>query len=216
MSMRAKQTLTDEAAQVEFVPADASHPLQLEQLFPTRAPLELDLGCGDGSFLAALAAQHPERNFIGVERLLGRVRSACRKIAAQHLTNARILRTEIAHAVTSLVPHSSVAVCHIMFPDPWPKRRHHRRRTVTEDALQAVSRLLVNEGALRLTTDDRAYFDQMQHAAAAVPDLTVITDDDTTPLPRSTFETRFIERGLPIYRLVLRKASPDRCGVASQ
>lgn len=117
--MRRSKTVTDEAAQVEFLPGDATEPLDLRQLFHTVAPLELDLGCGDGSFLAALAANHPERNFLGIERLVGRVRTACRKIAAQRLTNARIIRVDIAHAVACLIPAASVEVCHVMFPDPY-------------------------------------------------------------------------------------------------
>jgi tRNA (guanine-N7-)-methyltransferase len=208
--MAGSATLSEEAAQVEFVPADAAQPLTLADMFPTSGPLEVDLGCGDGSFIAARAAEHPHRNFIGVERLVGRVRSACRKIAARHLTNARVLRVDIGQAVNALIPPASVELCHVMFPDPWPKRRHHRRRTVTPDLLQAVSRLLLHRGLLRLTTDDAAYFAQMERAAEAIPELVKVPPDIDGILPRSTFENRFAQRGVPIYRLVLRKASRDR------
>jgi tRNA (guanine-N7-)-methyltransferase len=194
---------------VEYVPPAGPQPLDLRQLFPNSGPLELDLGCGDGSFLTALAAAQPERNFLGVERLVGRVGTACRKIAARRLTNARIIRVDIGHAVTLLVPPHSVEVCHIMFPDPWPKRRHHRRRTVTTETLQAIARILTRNGVVRLTTDDAPYFAQMQQVAATVPELAVTSADDAATLPRSTFHNRFVERGLPIYRLVLRKVSPE-------
>jgi tRNA (guanine-N7-)-methyltransferase len=160
--MRRSKTITEDAARVEYVPSDPAEPLPLDALFPTPAPLELDLGCGDGSFIAALAAANPERNFLGVERLLGRVRTACRRIAAQGLTNARILRVDFAQAAATLMPPASVHVCHVMFPDPWPKRRHHVRRTVTADFVRVVSRILTPGGLLRLTTDDAAYFEQMQ------------------------------------------------------
>ena len=201
--------MTDEATRVEHVPATDTQPLNLRELFPAVAPLELDLGCGDGSFIAALAAEYPERNFIGVERMLGRVRSACRKIAARRLTNARILRVDIASAVERL-PDRSVDVCHVMFPDPWPKRRHWPRRTITSDFLRAIVRVLAAGGLLRLTTDDARYFEQMQRAAAGVRELVTVTNEDASALPASTFQSRFVERGLPIYRLVLRKVSPDR------
>ena len=208
--MRGSRSVTAESAQVEYIPADDTQPLDLSQLFPAEGPLEIDLGCGDGSFLVALAAEYPGRNFIGVERLLGRVRSACRKIAARQLPNARILRTDITRATTVLIPPASVAVGHLMFPDPWPKRRHHRRRTVTPVFLDAVHRILGEDGILRLTTDDAPYFEQMQRAAAAVPNFVDVAEDSALHVAQSTFEKRFVARGLSIYRLVLRKVSPGR------
>lgn len=208
--MRRSKTVTDEAARVEYVPADLAQTLPLGELFPTPAPLELDLGCGDGSFIAALAAANPERNYLGVELLVGRVRTACRRIAAQSLTNARILRVDIAQAAASLIPPRSVEVCHVMFPDPWPKRRHHVRRTVTGDLLHAISRILTPGGLLRLTTDDAPYFAEMHAAAAAVPAFQAVDDESAPCMPRSTFESRFVESGLPIHRLVLRNVSPPR------
>ncbi len=152
---------------------------------------------------------------VGVERMIGRVRAACRKIAARRLTNARIVRVEIGHAVTCLFPAETVDVCHIMFPDPWPKRRHHCRRTVTAELLHGITRILTPSGVLRLTTDDAPYFEQMQQAAASVPQLAGVSNDAEPPLPRSTFEMRFVNAGLPIHRLMLRKVSPLRCGDAS-
>ena len=208
--MRGRKTITAEAAQVEFVPPDDAQPLDLRQLFPNAAPLELDLGCGDGSFMVGLAAEHPERNYLGVEQLIGRVRSACTRIAARGLTNARILRVDIGHVVGVLLPPLSVDICHVMFPDPWPKRRHHRRRTVTAGFLQSIVRILSPHGIIRLTTDDAPYFAQMQQAAAAVTELAPVAVEDAATLPRSTFEMRFIEQGQPIHRLVLRKVSPER------
>ena len=208
--MRASTTMTADAAQVQYLPPDGAQPLDLRKLFPTVAPLEVDLGCGDGSFLVALAGERPDRNFLGVERLVGRVCTACRRVAVHGLTNARIVRVDIGDAVTSLLPPGSVEVCHIMFPDPWPKRRHHRRRTVTTELLQAIARILTRNGVIRLTTDDAPYFAQMEEVAATVAALAAISAGDAPTLPRSTFEKRFIERGLPIYRLVLRKVSPER------
>ena len=208
--MRRSKTVTDEAARVEFVPSDTAQPLPLAEMLPNPGPLEVDLGCGDGSFIAALAAMHPERNYLGVERLLGRVRTACRKIAAQRLTNVRILRVDIAEAAATLIPPASVAVCHVMFPDPWPKRRHHVRRTVTAELVRAISRILVPGGLLRLTTDDQPYFVQMQEAVAAVRAFEIADEESAPLLPRSEFESRFIDAGLPIHRLVLRNVSPSR------
>ena len=168
--------------------------------------MEVDLGCGDGSFLAALAARDPERNFLGLERLAGRVRSSSGGIERRALANARVLRGDIAHAVESL-PASSVDVFHLMFPDPWPKRRHHVRRVFTGQFLQSIARALGSGGVLRMATDHREYFEQMLRVAAATPLFQAFTPLDDPPLPRSNFEERYLAAGDEIFRLALRKIS---------
>ena len=112
-----------------FVPADYFREVRLEEIFarPER-PLEVDLGCGDGSFLVEMAAAHPERNFLGVERLFGRVGKTAKRIALRGLTNARVLRLESTYALAWLLPAASVSRLHLLCPDPWPKKGHHRRR----------------------------------------------------------------------------------------
>src|SRR6267378_194279 len=99
---------TDEAA-VEYVPKSLTSALEFDKVFSRLAPLEIDLGCGDGAFLAALVQENPAHNFLGIERLLGRVRSVCRKVARLDLKNARILRMESDYAVTHLLAPGSVA-----------------------------------------------------------------------------------------------------------
>src|SRR5471032_629941 len=101
---------------VEIVPASYFAPLDLEAIYGRSAPLEVDLGCGDGSFLVEIAAADPVRDFLGIERLLGRVRSAHRKITHRALTNARVLRVETSYAVQQMLPPGSVTLFHLMFP----------------------------------------------------------------------------------------------------
>ncbi|MDQ6860150.1 MAG: tRNA (guanosine(46)-N7)-methyltransferase TrmB [Verrucomicrobiota bacterium] len=178
-------------------------PFDLELVFDRRAPLEVDLGCGDGAVLVALAQQNPERNFLGVERLFGRARSACRKIGDAGLTNARVVRADILHALQDLLPRGSVDVFYLLFPDPWPKRRHETRRTFNPNFLRTVSDALAPNGMLRVATDDAEYFRAMERIAADVPFME--RADDAAELPMSTFEARFRGGGLPIHRLSLRK-----------
>jgi tRNA (guanine-N7-)-methyltransferase len=190
---------------IEFVPANYFCSLPLTEVFPQPAPLEVDLGCGDGAYLAALARQKPDRNFLGVERLVGRVHSACRKILQADLTNARVLRVEIAYAVTHLFPSGSVEVFHLMFPDPWPKRRHSRRRVVTEEFLASVYRALAPQGRLQIATDQIDYFREIERLAARSPQFIMTKSQE--PGAMSTFEQRFRQSEFEIHRLILRKIS---------
>ena len=190
----------------ELIPANYFAPLDIADIFPRAAPLEVDLGCGDGTFLVALAERFPERNFLGIERLLGRVRSACGKAARSGLRNVRILRVETSYAVEYLFPPRSVEVVHLLFPDPWPKKRHHRRRLVTEGFLAAVHRVLVPDGRFRIATDQEDYFQSIRQLIS--PAFFVEEDAKRADgFPLTTFERHFRASGSPIYRLELRKIS---------
>ena len=120
------------------------------------------------------------------------------------LANARILRVETSYAVRQMLPAASVAVFHLMFPDPWPKRRHWRRRVVTEDFLASIHRALVPQGLWRIATDQIIYFREIERLAGQSTQFVISSDPEPHRAP-STFEKRFSES--EIYRLVLRKVS---------
>jgi tRNA (guanine-N7-)-methyltransferase len=206
--MQALQEITP-AFVAEYVPENYFQVLDLKSVFPCCAPIEVDLGCGDGSFLVTLAKQNPQRNFLGLERLLGRVRGACRKIACGNLGNARVLRIESSYAIEYLLPPNSVSVFYLLFPDPWPKRRHQRRRIVTEEFLDAIHRALAPGGSFVIATDEREYFEEIQRRSGAMRKFTEKQIGDFI-LPATTFEKHFLERGLEIHRLALWKVSPVR------
>jgi len=191
------------AAEAEIIPTNYFAPLELEVIYGRRAPLEIDLGCGDGSFLAQIAVANPAHDFLGIERLRGRVNSAKRKIIGGKLSNARVLRVETSYAVEKLLPAASVSVFHLMFPDPWPKRRHWRRRIVTRDFLSTVHQALVCGGILRIATDQIEYFREIRRVADESDFM--VSSDSRPLLAASTFEKRF--SGCEIYRTVLRKVS---------
>jgi tRNA (guanine-N7-)-methyltransferase len=203
------------ATQAEIIPANFFVPLDFENVFGGIAPVEIDLGCGDGSFLVATAAANPARNFLGIDRMAGRVQSACRKIELGCVNNARVLRCEISYAVGQMLPPNSVQVFHLMFPDPWPKRRHARRRIVTESLLNSMAHALAPHGLVRIATDDTEYFRKIEGLAARSPHFVKIAEREA-PALASTFETRFRQDEIEIHRLLLRKVSPPRNGVASQ
>jgi len=189
---------------IELGPETYLAPLDLLAIFGRSAPLHVDLGCSDGSFLCELAQRHPHRNFLGIEKLVGRVAKACRKMA--ELDNVRVINVESSYAVRYLLPENSVETFYLLFPDPWPKRRHHRRRIVQPEFVDSIHRALEPAGFFRVATDQADYFQKMQRLVLSDPRFNKIDTADALPLTK--FERRFCERGVPIYRLTLRKISP--------
>lgn len=190
---------------IELIPETLFAPLDLLATFGREAPLQVDLGCGDGSFLCEVASLNQDRNFLGVERLASRVAKTCRKSA--NLTNVRVLNIESHYAVRHLLPEASVETFYLFFPDPWPKRRHHRRRIVTTEFVGSIHRALTTDGVLRMATDQLDYFREIQRLAARHSSFAIV-DAEEAALPMTKFERRFVGAGAPIYRLALRKVSP--------
>ena len=136
-------------------------PLSLPELFPKLQPLEVEPGCGDATFLVELARRHPEKNFIGVERLLGRLRKLERKGRRAGLANLRGVRIESSYFLEYLLPPHSVSVLHIYFPDPWPKKKHRKHRLINGRFPELARAALTPGGTVFLRTDDQDYFQQM-------------------------------------------------------
>ena len=197
------------SAVIEPVPELQVARLDVAELFGRSAPLHVDLGCGDGSFLCAMAQQFPKRNFLGIERLTKRVEKVRHK--ADKIENVRVLRADTLFAVRYLLPESSVETFYLLFPDPWPKRRHQFRRIFTRDFLDAIAVALERHGVLRVMTDQPDYFHQIERLSRAhVQFQTMPQSPEDFVFPVTKFERKFRDRGVPIYRLTLRKVSPVR------
>jgi tRNA (guanine-N7-)-methyltransferase len=170
--------------------------IDLAALFPKARPLEVELGCGDASFLVDCAKQHPECNFIGVERLLGRLRKLDRKGRRAGLTNLRGVRIESAYFLEYLLPPHSVSAFHVYFPDPWPKKRHHKNRLINERFPKIARAALVPGGVVYLRTDNADYFVQMTEVFGEGRGFRQIeTPAELAGLP-TDFEKEFCERGI--------------------
>src|SRR5262245_49604028 len=194
---------------IELLPELQVERLNPIQLFGRNAPLHVDLGCGDGSFLCEMARQFPTTNFLGIERLNKRVEKVRRK--AKQIENVRVLRADTLFAARYLLPESSVETFYLLFPDPWPKRRHQLRRIFTPGFLDAIAIALEQCGVLRVATDQLDYFHQIERLSRAHLQFQVVPSSlDDAGLPVSKFERKFREQGAPIYRLTLRKTSPVR------
>lgn len=170
--------------------------VDLSRVFPLPQPLEVELGSGDGSFLLEWARRNPERNFLGIERLLGRVRKLDRKTRRAGLDNLRSIRIESAYFLEFLLPPHSAEALHIYFPDPWPKRRHERHRLINERFPTIARQALVPGGRIYLRTDSADYFKQM----LAVFGETMAFSRVETPANlleiRTDFEQEFNSQGL--------------------
>ncbi len=140
--------------------------LTVQNLFPVQRGVELELGAGDGSFLSAYARAHPEVNFFGVERLLGRLRKIEKKAQRAGLENVRLFRIEAEYFTRYLLPAYSLNGMHIYFPDPWPKRKHWKNRLVNREFTEVVRQALTAGGAVHLRTDDAPYYTQMVESFA--------------------------------------------------
>lgn len=194
----------------EFVPAHYFRKLERGEICREGRPLEVDLGCGDGSFLMEMARNCPERDFLGVERLLGRVRKVCRKITRRHLENARVLRLDSRYVVEWLLPETSVSRLHLLCPDPWPKLRHHRRRVMQVEFFEAVRRALVPGGEFLFMTDHEEYFHWAVAKVGAYGKFERLEwAEDSFFYPKTDFQVQWEAEGKSMFRLRLRKPLND-------
>jgi tRNA (guanine-N7-)-methyltransferase len=175
-------------------------PLNLEELFSKPQPLDVELGCGDASFLVEYARRNPGRNFIGVERLLGRIQKLDRKGRRAGLLNLRGVRIESSYFLQFLLPPRSAAALHIYFPDPWPKKKHRRHRLVGAGFPTLARAALAPGGVVYLRTDDADYFQQMTEVFAADREFQKIeTPAELVELP-TDFEREFNSKGIQTLR----------------
>jgi len=154
-------------ANLVFQPVSYVHRLDPSQLFTPGKPVDVELGAGDGSFLVQWAGLHPDRNFLAVERLLGRLRKTNRKAVRLQLKNVRLIRIEAGYFLEYMLPPRAISALHVYFPDPWPKRKQQKNRLINARFVEAAARALVPGGCVYLRTDDRDYFEQMRAVFAA-------------------------------------------------
>ncbi len=180
-------------------------PYVWSEVFGRSSPVEVDLGAGDGVYAEARAKRESDRNFVAVERLLGRATKIAKKAVRNQLTNLKVLRLESSYFIKNLCAESSLDAITVRYPDPWPKRRHHANRLLQKEFFEDAARAVISGGCIKLTTDDREYFEWAQKEAekcsAWVPDLSWTGVDE----PTSEFEELFAKEGRKVYRRAWRK-----------
>jgi tRNA (guanine-N7-)-methyltransferase len=175
-------------------------PLDLAEIFSKPQPLEVELGCGDASFLVEYARRNPEKNFIGVERLLGRISKLDKKGRRAGLNNLRGVRIESSYFLQWLLPPQSVSALHIYFPDPWPKKRHHKNRLINEQFPTLARAALAHGGKIYMRTDDADYFSQMTEVFGADKHFQKIETPVELAELLTDFERDFNARGITTLR----------------
>jgi tRNA (guanine-N7-)-methyltransferase len=193
--------------------------INFAQVFGRVGPLHIEVGTGKATFLLSQAKAQPEVNFLGIERAKKFYRYAVDRVGRSGLTNVRIVRIDAAAFLADFVPDGCVDCFHIYFPDPWPKRRHHKRRFLNEVNLQQLLRCLKPAGRLRIATDDGDYFDQIQQLIAAqgqrleVIEFLPAAGAQPGELTGTNYERKYLKDKRQIYTLAVRKADKDHSAI---
>jgi len=170
--------------------------VELDAAFQRHAPVTLEIGFGNGDNLLALAATHPERNYLGVEVHRPGVGRLLLGLEEQALTNVRVICHDAVEVLAHQLAPQSLDEVLILFPDPWPKKRHHKRRLVQGPFVELVSDRLRCGGVLRFATDWQPYADAALEALSADPRLrNLATQGSFVPRPGERSPTRFERRG---------------------
>ncbi len=204
--------LTVERVEVDL--ESLSGPIDLPALFGNHAPVELEIGCGKGGFLLQQARAHPDRNYLGLEWAAKYARFAADRMARWGLSNVRIARTDARHFVIHRLPPACLNALHVYHPDPWPKKRHHKRRLVTPEFVAAAARALRPGARWIIQTDHAEYFESIRVRLAARPELIgippaaplLVGDGEHTG---TNYEIKFLREGRPIHRLSVRRREHD-------
>jgi tRNA (guanine-N7-)-methyltransferase len=181
-------------------------PLDLSELFGREAATDVEIGSGKGRFLNLVAAAHPERNLLAVERANKYYKLCCSRAAKRGLENIRLIRTTAEDLLLRLLSPGSVATFYVLFPDPWPKKRHHKRRLFKPEIVEAMTAALQPHGRLLVKSDHPVYAEVIDQTLSSATDLTAIdTGEAFTGLPLSGFETKYLEQRRPIFSFAYRR-----------
>jgi len=183
-------------------------PLRWRLLFARAAPTEIEIGSGKGRFLLELAAQHPERNLLAVERAGKYHKLVCQRAAKRGITTVRMLRTTAEDLLFRLLAPASVNTFYVLFPDPWPKKRHHKRRLFKPETVVAMGQALKPDGRLLVKSDHAEYAAVIHEALTAAEGFRAIDPAAAFDgLPLTGFECKYLEQGRAIYQFALQKSS---------
>jgi tRNA (guanine-N7-)-methyltransferase len=163
-----------------------SQMLDLEAIFPKNQPLYLEIGSGKGEFISTYSIQNPSFNILGLEAASKRINNTLKKLSPDRHPNVRLMRLFVDESIKDIFPAESVSGVFIQHPDPWPKRKHHRRRLIQPGFLNALAHVLKPDAQIQISTDHSGYAAWILEEFLANPCYISVFDD---PLrQQSTFE----------------------------
>ena len=183
----------------------AGTPIDFEAMFGNNHPVEVEIGSGKGTFLLARASARPEINFLGIEWARPYCLHAADRLRRHGLTNVRMLRTDAGPFFAKSVPPESLLRLHIYFPDPWPKKRHNRRRIIQMEFVESARKALRIGGQLLVVTDHLNYFEHMRRVLMDFPGFATVPmprmTDSTGEIVGTNFEKKYIAQGRPFFSI---------------
>ena len=169
--------------------------IDLDRIFGRRAPKVLEIGFGMGETTAAIAAQHPENDYLGIDVHTPGVGSLLKALADRGLANVRIIQHDAVEVLQNMIAPDAFDAVHIFFPDPWPKKRHHKRRLIQAPLVSMLCERMKPGAYIHVATDWQDYAEQVLAVMSAEPQLEN-TVQDYAPRPDYRPQTKFENRGL--------------------
>lgn len=200
-----------EYSDVVLKPEELAGPVDFIQVFGRSGPVHIEIGSGKATFLVSQAKAQPEASFLGIEWARKYWRHAIDRIGRWGLTNVRIVRADAPVFLRDFVPEGSVDCFHIYFPDPWPKKRQHKRRFVQQSNVELMLRLLKPGGEIRIATDHTEYYAQIKEVMVGFSDR---LEQIEFPRPAgaregeltgTNYERKYSKDGRSVYTIALRR-----------
>ncbi len=183
-------------------------------LFPHQRPLELEIGCGIGDFLVQIAANKPAHNFLAVDIFNQGCRSTCSRVEDSGLENIRVMRIEARYLMHQYLGRDSLCALYVNCPDPWPKKRHRKRRLINREFLDLALYCLEDNGEFNFTTDFTDYGKEVAALLSNDPRFINLNATSYTnelgDYPTSKYMRRFLDQRQPIYLCRYRKKSGQK------
>jgi len=204
----AQQRYLDEMMPKIGIPYRVAQQVDLDALFGRSAPRIVEIGCGMGESTASIAQAMPDVDFLGIEVHGPGIGNLCKLIVERGLDNLRIIQHDAVEVLRDMIPEGALAGVHVFFPDPWHKKRHHKRRIIQPDFVALVASRLAPGGYLHCATDWQEYAERMLGVLAEEP-LLENTASDYAPRPAyrplTKFENRGLKLGHGVWDLVFRR-----------